>query len=336
MQKILVVKISALGDILHTLPVLKSLKESHPDIFIGWLVARAYKDILEGNPYIDRIFIFERERWRGLKNCLFRHAEIWRLLKEIRKEGFDICLDFQGLFRSGFFTLFSGASRRLGFAHARELSPLAYNEKIKVPPSILHAVDRNAYLVEKLIQTTVKKETAVFLNEQEREKAIRWLPGKPCIVMVPGTRWESKKWPVSYFAKLADDLISGYKATVALVGAKGDAELGEKILSTAKSSQQIVNLIGKTSLKELCAVMSIADLVISNDSGPMHIAAAMGSKVLALFGPTDTQKTAPYGEKHIVLQHLCGCNPCRNRTCDKKPNCMEQLLPEEVMNHIAF
>lgn len=105
MEKILVVKISALGDILHSLPVLKALKESQPNLFIGWLVARAYKEILEGNPYIDRIFLFERERWRGLKNCLFRQQEIWRLLKEIRAEGFDTCLDLQGLFRSGFFTL---------------------------------------------------------------------------------------------------------------------------------------------------------------------------------------------------------------------------------------
>ena len=334
MQKILIIKISALGDILHTLPVLKSLKESHPDIFIGWLVARAYKEILEGNPYLDKIFIFERERWRGIKNCIFRQNEIWHLLKEIRAEGFDICLDLQGLFRSGFFTFFSGAPRRLGFHNARELAFLAYNENVTLPPHIVHAVDRNAYLVEKIINSPVKKDFPVFLSEEEKEKASHWLQGKPCIVMVPGTRWESKRWPTTYFAKLIDDLVVTQKATIALVGAKGDSELSNQILMNTKFPQHVVNLVGKTSLKELCAVMAKADLVISNDSGPMHIAAAMGTKVIALFGPTDIQKTAPYGEHHVILQHSCGCNPCRKRICNTHPSCMEQLLPEEVRKHI--
>ncbi|NUM33884.1 MAG: lipopolysaccharide heptosyltransferase II [Candidatus Brocadiae bacterium] len=336
MEKILVVKISALGDILHSLPVLKALKESQPNLFIGWLVARAYKEILEGNPYIDRIFLFERERWRGLKNCLFRQQEIWRLLKEIRAEGFDTCLDLQGLFRSGFFTLLSGASHRLGFAHAREFSTLAYNNKVSVPHSIIHAVDRNSYLVEKLIQKPVARDFPIFLSEQDKQKASSWLQGNPCIVMVPGTRWPSKRWPAKHFARLMDGLFMDYNATIALVGAKGDSGLGEQILGNTKFPEKVVNLIGKTSIKELCAVMAKADLVISNDSGPMHIAAAMGSKILALFGPTDTQKTSPYGENHIVLQHLCGCNPCRNRVCKKNPTCMEQLSPEEVRKNIAF
>ena len=336
MQKILIVKISALGDILHALPVLKALKQSHPDVFTGWLVARAYKEILEGNPYLDKIFVFERERWRGMKNCLFRQNEIWQLLKEIRSEGFDTCLDLQGLFRSGFFTFLSGASRRLGFGNAREFSTLAYNERVDVPISIIHAVDRNAYLAERIVQQPVPRDFPVFLSEQDKQKANFWLQGKPCIIMAPGTRWPSKRWPTNYFGKLIDDLLIAYNATIALVGAKGDAGLGEQILSSTRFPEKVVNLIGKTSIKELCAVMSKADLVISNDSGPMHIAAAMGAKVLALFGPTDTQKTSPYGKNHIVLQHEYGCNPCRNRVCSKQPTCMEHLLPEEVKKHIVF
>lgn len=333
MPKILVIKISSLGDILHALPILKPLKKM-PDTSISWLVGRAYKDLLEGNPYLDKLFIFERERWRGMKNCVLRQGEIWHLVQEIRKENFDICIDLQGLFRSAFFTFFSGAKEKIGFAHARELAPFFYNHRVVVPSHLPHAADKNVALVKKIVGNDFSIEFPIALSDQDKQKAKMWLPKAPRVVLVPGTRWPSKCWPASYFAGLVDAVIQSKKATVALVGAPGDRFLGDKILGLSKAASQVVNLIGQTSLKELAAVMKEADLVVSNDSGPMHIAAAMGATVIALFGPTDTQKTAPYGEKHIVLQSGVDCSPCRNRICTKSPSCMEKLLPEDVFARI--
>jgi len=302
MQKILIIKLSSLGDVVHALPVLSGLKQSLPDAQISWMVSRAFSSLLEGHPDLDQIILFERERWRGVKNCILRFPEIWRLVQDIRAFQFDVVLDLQGLLRSGLFTWLAHAPERFGFTDARECSYLAYNHKVVVPTWITHAVDKNLFLAEQYVGHNLTLHFKIALSAKDQEKAKLWIPNLPAVVLVPGARWASKCWPTLHFAQLIDFLLQKQNISVVLVGAKSDLGIGEEIIRQAWLGQKVINLIGKTSLKELAAVMQRANLVVSNDSGPMHIAAAMGTKVVALFGPTQTNKTGPYGDGHIVLQ----------------------------------
>ena len=329
MKKILIIKFSALGDIIHTLPALYNLKQQG-NVSITWFVSRTYKEILEGNPCIDKLIIFERERWRGFKTCLTRLNEIWKTIKEIRKEQFDIVIDFQGLFRSGFFTLLSGAKRRIGFASARELAFLGYNEKIKIDSGIRHAIDKNALLAKHVTGREVINKYPVYISKQVKVSLEEWGDKKTLIAIVPGTRWESKRWSTRNFAKLIDMAVESCKARLLILGGKSDRPLAAKILKLSTHGEYIKNLTGETNLKELVSIISEADVVISNDSGPMHIAVATDTPVIGLFGPTDISKTGPVGEKHTALIAQLPCSPCRNRVCDKKPFCMDELLPEDV------
>ncbi len=335
MTKILIVKLSSLGDIIHTLPIPAALKESNPKNFVAWLVGRQHSQILENHPYIDQTILFERERWRGI-NAITKQNEIWELVHQIRKMKFDVVFDLQGLFRSGFFTLFSGARERFGFAHARELAYFAYNKKIEIPSQIIHAVDKNAYLVEQWLGHTIERKFHIDTSSEDKKKAESWLPNSPSIVIVPSSRWASKCWPPKYFAQLMDEIIQLNGISIALVGGKSDLELSHTILKQtnyAQYSNNVINLIGKTSLKELAAVLARATIVISNDSGPMHIAAAMGTSVIALFGPTVAEKTGPY-KNHCVLQVKPSCWPCRNKFCLEEPSCMSLIKPHKVLNTI--
>jgi lipopolysaccharide heptosyltransferase II len=347
--RLLIVKLSALGDIIHTIPVVAGLKKACPQAFIGWVVSRPYEEILSGNPHIDQVFLFERKRWGGVANFWRHRGEFARLIRQIRSTHFDVVLDFQGLLRSAVLTLLSGAPRRIGFANAREFAPLAYTETLILPPKPIHALERYVLLANRLAEIDVPAEFPMPLSQECYEriarsasdllpdadsKVLRASSGLRMVVMVPGTRWVTKQWPPQYFARLADMLWEKYHPHIFLAGAPSDFPIGEEILRVAKPDTQIESWIGQTSLKELVTLMSQADLVVTNDSGPMHIAAAVGTQILALFGPTDPVLTGPYGSRHIVLKASLPCVPCMKRYCTNAVFCLFTITPEEVLQEI--
>lgn len=328
-KKILIVKPSSLGDIIHTLPVLYGLRKSYPGAHIEWVVKEEWKEILENNPLLDGLIIL-KPGVRGFMSAL----------RTIREKRFDMVIDLQGLLRSGLLSYSSKAPLRIGFENAREMAHIFYNEKIPVPAP-MHAVDRYCLVFHHLHDSLPLREIdkdmvfPLYTEIEDYEWTIKFLEDNglkdrhPLIAINPFSRWEKKRWPFKFFLILIKKLICTTKGGIILLGSPEDIKtIGEDIKPLAK---EIAIAGGKTSLKRLVALLERVDLLITNDSGPMHIGAAVGTKVVALFGPTSPALTGPYGEGHRVIRKDMECSPCFRKACvHGRPICMEAITVEEV------
>ena len=325
-RRILIVKPSSLGDIIHSLPVLWELRRLYPGAHIGWVVKEVWRDIIADNPLLDEVIVLKK----GVGGFL-------SAVKNIRKAGYDTVIDLQGLFRSGLMTLLSGASEKTGFSNARELAHLFYNHTVAVPPGTVHAVERYLEIL-KPIQND-RPHFPLYTDIDDAEWVKDFLRtnnlshARPLIAVNPSARWEKKRWPITSYAALINQLIRELKAGIIILGSKEDIPLAEKI-SFLASGRPVVSA-GKTSLKTLSALLERVDLLVTNDSGPMHIAAALGTPVVALFGPTNPGLTGPYGDGHKVLRKEMECSPCLRGPCiHGRPICMEAITEEEVMEAV--
>lgn len=338
-MKILIIKLSAIGDVVQTLPALEAIKKIHPDSTVTWLVEEAAAGILEGHPLIDELLVSRRKAWlRMLKNPFTAAqglAYIVRFLRKLRSERYDIAIDFQGLLKSGILIGLARATRKIGFDRTRELSYLFLNERLPAYNIEKHALERYLDVARHLgakepspaCTLPVERERSVM---EQRISAIRQ-QGRPLVAINPMARWKTKLWPERNFAALADRLVKEKGAVVVFTGSPDDRGVNDHIVSMM--NEKAVNWAGKTTLKELAALASLADLFITTDTGPMHLAAAAGTKVLALFGPTAPRRTGPYGPSHIIVRAGIECSPCFQRQCDDV-RCMEEITVEEVMKQI--
>lgn len=320
-KKILIVKPSSLGDVVHSLPFLNALKERFPKAVVHWVIAKGLEDLLIGHPMIDRIWIINKDAWKKLSHIRSSLHELRVFLKSLKEEHYDIAVDLQGLLRSGIITVSTGASLRVGFKEAREGSRFFYTHKVKGGKDI-HAVDR--YLK---IATFLGCDIAdvcfplpLFFNSPLL--AHHYL-SEDYAVIAPGARWKTKRWPPKKFGELSSIL----PLNTVVVGSKGDINIASEVVALSKG--KAVSLAGKTDLKELIEVIRGARFFVSNDSGPMHIAAALGIPVFAIFGPTDPLRTGPYGQKHTVIREDIRCAPCFRKTCND-PRCMRSLSVKKV------
>lgn len=385
-MKILIIKPSSLGDVIHSLPFLKAVKETFPDAHIEWVISKNLKGIIEENPLINELIVIDKDSWKSVKNLPETLRELSILRKTLSSKHYDIVVDLQGLLRSGLITFFTKAPLKIGFANAREGSRLFYDKKVSVN-GVLHAVDkclevamavgakissvpsedsRRRLTERRNGRISDKVEFPLYIDNTAREKIKELVGGiNEYIVMVPSARWHTKRWPVEYFALLATRL----SLPCVITGTNADREIIEKIIEvrnqksehrqqirdnrqwTTDNGQQttepitqnpegrgkIINLCGKTDLKELLALIAGAKAVVSNDSGPMHIAAALNVPVIALFGPTDSEKTGPYGwqkKKNLkVLRASVPCSPCFKKKC-KEPVCMSNISVETVLDEL--
>ncbi len=336
-MKILIIKPSSLGDVVHSLPFLKSLKDTFPESHIDWVISKDLKEILEGNPLINKLIVFNKDAWKGLRNFPEIFRDIMSLIKTLKSERYDMVIDLQGLLRSGLMTFFSSSPLKIGFQHAREGGSLFYNKKISVNGS-LHAV--NKYLeVAKSVGAQIERVEFPLSVDDTASRKIKTLIGNlsEYVVIVPSARWETKKWPPEYFGML----ISKLSIPCVITGSNSDKLNVQRVLASSRGKG--INLCGKTNLKELTALIAGAKAVVSNDSGPVHIGAALGVPVVALFGPTDPVKTGPYGwsgvrserkNKHLtVVKTLLPCSPCFKKKC-KEPLCMSRISVERVLEEV--
>jgi heptosyltransferase I len=323
-QKILIVKPSSLGDVVHSLPFLNAMKTCFPEAEIHWVIAKGLEGLLDGNPMIKRLWIINKDAWKKIANAKNTVTEIKFLFKELKTEKFDLVVDLQGLLRSGIITSATRAPVRIGFQEAREGSRFFYTHKVKGGKDI-HAVDR--YLkIASFLGCDVSRVSFSFSLESSSTFNSQLLTlnlPKAYAVLVPGARWKTKKWPPEKFGELASRL----PVQSVVVGSKADKDSADLIVSLSKG--KAISLAGKTRLKELIAVMRKAKFVISNDSGPMHIAAALGIPVYAIFGPTDPLRTGPYGKGHTNISTAIPCAPCFKKTCEYV-KCLEGLSVDKV------
>lgn len=327
-RKILIVKPSSLGDVVHSLPFLNAMKTCFPKAEIHWVIAKGLEGLLEGHPMIDKLIIINKDLWKNLSQTGKTLREIRELFRQLRNEKYDLVVDLQGLLRSGLITRATDAPLRIGFREAREGSRFFYTNKVEGGRDI-HAVDR--YMK---IACFLGCETAIVTfpfpdlkNDREMANELRSSYGDYAVI-VPGARKPANRWPARSFGELSARL----PVRTLVVGSRADSALAEEVVSFSKG--MAVSIAGKTDLRGLISVVREALFMVSNDTGPMHIAAAFGVPVFALFGPADPVRTGPYGKGHYIIRSGAECAPCFRRNC-QNPHCMTDISVDIVYERIS-
>ena len=323
---ILLVKLSSFGDVLHALPTLEALRAAYPAAHITWLVEAAYAPLLSGHPALDEVWVAPRLRpaefFSGSNPARRR-----RLIKLLRSRLFDLVVDVQGLLKSAVWVALARSPRKVGYDQTRELSYLALTERVPPFDPEAHTVKRYLNLAHYLGAPPTLPVFRLGLDAGVDISTL--IPGeadRPLAVLHPGARWASKLWPPASWAHLAEWL-RGQGFRVAVTGSAADRELAASL--TAQCRAPLLNLAGRTSLAELAGVLRRARLAVTTDTGAMHLAAALGTKVVALFGPTAPWRTGPFGDGHLVVRLGLPCSPCFKRRCPE-PRCLTDLTPEMV------
>jgi lipopolysaccharide heptosyltransferase II len=327
--KILILKPSSLGDVVQALPVLRLLKRHLPASEIFWWIDSQFAPLLEGDPDLTGIVRFERQRWTSPLHW----PEMLRSIRWLRAQNFDWVIDLQCLARSGAFAWLANGKFLIGLDEPREGARGFYDVAVRRPSFHTHAVDWYLAVLPRLgvpVHTKFqwlpeRPEIAATVKSKWQTNSARW------IALQPGARWPNKRWPVEYFAELACLLAKNFlNARFAIFGDRKDKSLGEIISRTAP--ERCLNLCGQTSLPEMVEWLRLCHLMVTNDTGPMHMAAALGKPLVALFGPTEPRRTGPYGHLGNVLRLDLPCSPCLKSHCHyEKPNeCLKALSPATV------
>ncbi|MFH0702759.1 MAG: glycosyltransferase family 9 protein [bacterium] len=338
--KILIVRLSAIGDVIHCIPVLHALRRKFPNAYMSWIVEDKAADILINNPLLDQVYVLPKKKWKKQGLTTATCKEFFEFIKSIRKEKFDIAIDLQELFKSGILTFLSNAKIRIAHAKTREFAEIFVNKKLKAH----NIFDPDKMIIERYL------EPAEYLGAPIDEVKFTLPPvsqeikshidnlfenidkNKPVIIFSPATIWNTKHWIESYWSKLLDKL--SLNNNIIFTGAKQDIDLINRIILMADTNNYL-SLAGKIGLLELVEVFNRADIVIAPDTGPAHIANATNKPVIiTIFGSTSHKRSCPYGEKHTAISAKLSCQPCFKRKCPRKDfpmECMEKITPEMVL-----
>ena len=332
-MRILILKPSSLGDVIQALPVLRLLKKHLPGGEIYWWIDSALASLIEGDPDLTGIIRFERRRWAKPRHW----AELARSIHQTRAMKFDWVIDLQCLARSAAFAWLANGGRLIGLDEVREGARGFYDKAVPRVSFHTHAVDWYLAVLpplgvpvhEDFVWLPERPAVAVAVADRWPSQGNRW------IVLQPGARWDNKRWPTDYFAELARRLVGEIPDTrLAILGSGADEPLGRLIAAAAP--EHCLNLCGRTSLPEMIEWVRRGDLLITNDTGPMHVAAALGKPMVALFGPTEPRRTGPYGNLQAVLRVELSCSPCLSPRCTsvRPQECLRAISPEAVLARV--
>ena len=327
-RRILIIKPSALGDIVHALPILHLVRTRWPTAHISWLVNPPFAGLLDGHSQLNEVIHFDRRRFGAGWWHPGAAVGFFRFVGELRRKQFDLVIDLQGLFRSGWLARATGSPVRVGFADARELGWIFYSNRGPVHTWDQHALERYLNIAEAL---GCGRGPVVFqFPPMEMLKpAIR----EPYAVLLPGTNWETKRWPIESFAQLVGPLRERFGLRSVVAGAGDAVKLAAGMRELAGESD-LIDLTGKTSLGQLVALLAGAAVVVANDSGPMHIASALGRPMVTMFGPTNPIRTGPYERMDTVVRLDIVCSPCYSRRCSHR-SCLKWLEAGSVLDAIG-
>jgi lipopolysaccharide heptosyltransferase II len=326
-ERIVLIKPSALGDIVHSLPVLSALRQRFPHSHITWVVNRTYEPLLQGHPDLDATLPFDRGALRG--GWLAAARTFTGFFRALRAGWFDLAIDLQGLFRSGLIAWASGARRRVTLESAREGARFFCTDSVALPRADMHAVDRywcvaqalGAGDAEKVFRVPVMPTAATWAEELLRE-----LP-RPWVVLGAGSRWLTKRWPPEHFAALAGRARAEFGGSAVLVGGSDEASLSAAV--RARLHGPSLDLTGRTALPQLAAVLARADVMLANDTGPMHLAVALGRPVVAPYTCTRVAWTGPYGMFDRAIETTIPCGGSCRKRCSRM-ECMTELTPDRL------
>lgn len=336
-SKILIIRLSALGDCIHTLPLLNSIKLLYPNCFCGWICEEGVAPVLEKHPLIDKLYIFPKKEFKA-KKIIDKIKFLIEFSKELKKENYDIVIDSQELFKSALLSYLSGGKLRLAHKNSREFADWFATKRIparKLFATGRHVVERNmdflkylgyreyniAFPLKAIEMSSLEKVNAVFANLDKDKKTI---------VIAPTTTWTTKHWEIDNWKRFIPMLS---KFNLIFTGTTNDKEYIAEILNGI-NSPDIINLAGETSLDELRAVFQKADYMISLDSGSTHLAAANPDlKIIAIFGATSEIRNGAYGMHNVNLRKEL-CSPCYKKFCKKYNSpyckCLSSITPEEL------
>lgn len=304
--RILLIRPSALGDVCRSVAALATVRAAHPDAHIDWLVQDAFADAIRPHPALTDVIPFpRREHARLLRG--FKPRAVLRYLDDLRKRRYDLVIDLQGLARSGSFAWVTRAPRRVGFANARELAWMGYTERYQIDPRA-HAVTRELELLSRA-GFAPRADLRLYAAPAAREwlaSQLSTLP-QPALyaVLAPTSRWAGKRWPLDRFAALARSLLDAdRRLVVAVVGSAGERTQCASLLDLARESPRLLDLVGRTSVGQLMALVESAALVVGNDSAVIHMAVGFSRPLIGLYGPTDVARVGPWHRETDVIQHV--------------------------------
>jgi 3-deoxy-D-manno-octulosonic-acid transferase/heptosyltransferase-1 len=363
-RRILLIKLSAVGDVVHTIPVLHKLRRRYPSARIDWLITPAIAELLRHHPAITNVVEFDRNEWSARWQWS-AFASSGRLAARLRAVDYDLVVDMHGQFRTAVFTLATGAPVRIGFDRprpqvweasgrtlpkearkhawkgAREASWLAYTHHIRVPTLDVHAVDRYLSVGPMLgldeeapdFSFPIPAAAAARIDRLLQEHGFGGADPRPLLTIAPGTIWETKHWRSEGFAEVSRHFMrKGF--SVVLIGSGRERGACDEVATLAPGS---INIAGETSLTELAAIIRRSTICLTNDSGPMHLAVALERPVVSIFGPTDSVWIGPYRRSDAVVQSGLSCAPCYLRRLSRCPHdhaCMREVSALAVIERI--
>lgn len=325
LKNVLIVKLSAMGDVIHALPVSYAIKETFPEAKLTWVVEPPSLELLKMNPCVDKILLFKKKDFRTLKGFM---KEFFPFKHELQEQSYDAVLDLQGLFKSAAIAFFAKSNIKLGICNMREMS-----DKVSKP-----VVGENAegHIVERYLDTAravgCVADKAVFpihvpIEESEKAHAIMEhagiRDGNPYVAFVVGANWPNKRWPPEHFAALGDWF---YKLAVVPV-LIGNGDLDAQIAKEIESKMEIppINLVNRTNIPQLAHVLRSSRLVIGGDTGPVHMSAALGVRTIMLMGPTNVERNGPFGQLQNAIEVERPCKGCWKRACPKNEICLDKI-----------
>ncbi len=335
-ESILIVKLSSIGDVIHSLPVASALRRRFPQARICWLVSKKAREIVSGHPHLDKVIVVGGNGEDG-DMPIYDIEHPFLAARTLRAIGFDVALDLQGLLRSSLFSFLSGARVRVGYRSVKEAAFLFSNVRAISPARDQHVVDGYLRFAELLGASVRPVEFCIATTEAQEERVNALLaeagvsPADRLVVIAPGSSWRAKTWPAERLAVVADHIAGRHGCQPVIVGSKADITHARTILAHSRSP--IADLTGKTTLKELAVLFRRSIALVGNDSGPTHLAAAVGIPAVAIYGPTDARLLGPYGNQHITLVAAVNCRPCRRRSLAERCHhlrCLTEISPSRV------
>jgi len=335
-QSILIIKLGSIGDVVHTLPTLHALRKKFPRAHIAWVIEPKSRDILIEHPDLDEVITFERTA-----SARRTWGAFLRLVRKLRRDKYEYVLELQGNLKGGLLAWLTGSPSRLGFepgsSRVERFSTLFTNIKV-AEGEASHILERNLNFARKLgvedkeisFPITIGREEKKYIDTFLEEKGIS---GRPLVILHPGVTWETKRWPRERYARLAEEIQGRLKNTaVVLTYGPGEKYLAEEI---EKLSRAKIFISPPTTLGQLIALLERSQVLVSSDTGPLHIAAALGKRVIGLYGPVDSHRNGPYGEGNFVIKKDLPCSPCWQKKCSSRA-CMKGIEVSEVMEKVEF
>lgn len=335
-ERVAIVKLSSIGDVVHALPVSAALKRSFPHLQITWITEERCAEMVTGNPYLHEVITIPGKAWRHGAWHPSTWQEVRRVVSALRSRRFQLAIDLQGLLKSAVVAWLTGAPIRIGYHWQREGAWL-FNRVVPKEPTSVHVVQEYLDVARYLGAETEPVEFPLFIPPEADERACRLLeeegirPPDGFISINPSAGQPFKRWRTERWAELITLIDRQYQLPVVLVGGKADRPLADDIRS--RTSVPFADVVGRTTLKELAALLRRGAVHLCGDTGSAHISVALGRPVIGLYGPTNHLRTSPYGQQHRMITHKHECPVCHSRKPRREhSDCMDMITVSEVMH----